>query len=250
MTYSLSFWSEDYSGNVEAATTVSFTVTRDVTPPTTTCDAVEGATYTMAQTFNLAGTDTGTGVAGTWYKLDGATGFTRYTTGIRVALPPSGAAGHTISWYSVDNAGNAEPIKTVSFSMSTVAAVPEAPVLIGLPPDYGLDYVWDDPASMPPVVTLQWNPVTAPDGHPCTYLLYLVSRPNGVAFKFTNVTPILVNGTSYAQQFPWSWWYWQVRAVDSYPGHEGLISAPSSTDWFRVFDQLGPTGSPYLGPYN
>jgi predicted CXXCH cytochrome family protein len=247
-TYILTFWSEDYSGNVETPNVTTFTVTRDVTAPSTTCDALEGQTYTVAQTFHLTATDTGTGVASTWYKLDGAPSFTRYTTGIGVPLPASGSAAHTISWYSIDRAGNTESTKSVNFSMSVVAVAPDPPTLINLPPD-GSSFVYGE--EDPPSYTLQWTPVTAPDGDPCTYQLELVTQsPWSSAFRFaTATTPISLTGTSYTIPQCWgAFYYWQVRAVDAL--HPGLISQPSTVDLFIVNDGEYPYGSPYLGPYN
>ena len=122
-TYSLGFWSEDYSGNVEATNTKTFTVVADVTPPTTTCDAVDGRAYIGGQTFTLtAGDGNGTGVAGTWYKLDAGTWVK--ATSIPVAAPSTGTASHTLTWYSRDNAGNQETAQARSFTI-TAGAEPE-----------------------------------------------------------------------------------------------------------------------------
>ena len=61
--HTLEFWSDDYSGNVEATQTASFTVTPDLTAPVTTSDVIGGNSYIGAQVFTLSASDgNGTGV--------------------------------------------------------------------------------------------------------------------------------------------------------------------------------------------
>lgn len=96
----LQFYSIDHARNAEPIQSVTFTVqaAADATPPTTTCSAVAGSTYTGAQTFILSASDVGTGVASTWFKLDAAATFTQGMS-IPVAAPASGSVPHTIQWY-------------------------------------------------------------------------------------------------------------------------------------------------------
>ena len=71
--HTIEFWSVDVAGNVEAHKTASFTVTApvpvDVTAPATTSNAL--ATYVSSATIKLTATDAGSGVANTYYKVDG-----------------------------------------------------------------------------------------------------------------------------------------------------------------------------------
>jgi hypothetical protein len=117
--HTITFWSVDVAGNIETAKTASFTVTAptavDVTAPVTTSDAL--ATYVTSAAINLTATDGGSGVANTYYTVDGGTQM----TGTAIAVSTIGS--HTISFYSVDVAGNIETAKTASFTI-TEAPVP------------------------------------------------------------------------------------------------------------------------------
>jgi predicted CXXCH cytochrome family protein len=117
--HSFSYYSVDNANNTESAH-VSNTFRIDTVAPVTTNSAVSGTTYTGSQTFTLSAADSGSGVAGTWYKLDSGS-FTAGTS-IAVAAPSSGSASHTISWYSIDNAGNQEATKTLTFTVQAAAA--------------------------------------------------------------------------------------------------------------------------------
>jgi Doubled CXXCH motif (Paired_CXXCH_1) len=110
--HTLEFWSVDAAGNVETPhTTVSFQIT-DSIAPTTTSDAQ--ASYAGTATITLTGTDNagGSGVEATHYILDGGT----EATGTVVTVSTVGS--HTLEFWSVDVAGNAEtPHQTVSFTV-------------------------------------------------------------------------------------------------------------------------------------
>ena len=156
------------------------------------------ASYNATTTFTLSATDgIGTGVAYTYYKLDGAASFSVYTSaGIKLSPPASGSDTHTIAYYSTDRAGNVEPEKSVTFTMAPPSADWVVPTLINLPPESAsFDYF----SESPPTYTLQWSSVAqAPDGDPCVYQLELVAKTDGSAFSSWG-TPIDVTGTSYDQ---------------------------------------------------
>ena len=80
---------------------LTFTI-NDVTPPTTTA-SVSSATVT------LSATDTGSGVATTYYTVDGGA---RQTYSAPFSVTTNGV--HTVSYWSVDRAGNTETAKSVS----------------------------------------------------------------------------------------------------------------------------------------
>ena len=107
----------DGAGNVSAS--VSDGVTLDTILPTTGNSAVQGFTYLGSQLFALSPTDTGSGVASTWYQLD--SGAWTLGTSVLVLAPAAGFESHTVSWYSTDVAGNQESAGTVTF---TVGAEP------------------------------------------------------------------------------------------------------------------------------
>ena len=105
---------QDQVGNVSAA--VSATILLDTTAPVTTSNAPSGW-QTHDLTVTLAATDGGSGMsggaAGTWYALDS----TSYTGGTSVAITSDGV--HTLSFYSVDAAGNRESPHTATIEVDT-----------------------------------------------------------------------------------------------------------------------------------
>jgi hypothetical protein len=96
------FWSKDASGNVEPTKSVDVHV--DATPPETTCTAVPGA---ICANLRLSGSDALSGLAGTYYRIDG--GAAKLYGG-PVAMP---AGTHDVHYWSVDRAGNSEAIQTI-----------------------------------------------------------------------------------------------------------------------------------------
>lgn len=111
--HNLEFWSVDHSANAETPhKTATFTVV-DTIAPTTTSDVI--GIYNASASVHLTATDNagGSGVATTYYKLDGGA----QTAGSTASTSVLGA--HSLEYWSVDNAGNAEsPHKTASFTVS------------------------------------------------------------------------------------------------------------------------------------
>lgn len=93
-------------------TTVSPTapVPVDTTAPVTTSNAV--ATYVSSASIRLTATDAGSGVANTYYRLDGGV----QTSGTTISVSTLGS--HSIEFWSVDVAGNTEAHKTASFTVT------------------------------------------------------------------------------------------------------------------------------------
>jgi hypothetical protein len=117
--HSLEFWSVDVATNAETPHhTVNFAVTSaDTTPPTTTSDAV--ASYVGTATIHLTATDNvgGSGVANTFYRLDGGT----QTAGTTIVA--TGVGAHSLEFWSVDVAANVEtPHHTVNFAITPVVS--------------------------------------------------------------------------------------------------------------------------------
>lgn len=116
-THTLKFWSVDNAGNAEAAKTATFTVIAvgaDTTPPVTTSNAVSD--YNGVATITLTPVDAGSGVASTYFKLDGGAQTASRT--VVVPGPATGSQAHTLEFWSVDLAGNEEQHHTVSFNVS------------------------------------------------------------------------------------------------------------------------------------
>jgi hypothetical protein len=115
-THTVSFFAADNVGNVESIHTVALNVLSDFLPPRTslvagtpsfsssTLFAAELTTFTLATVDdqNVIGDGAGVGVSTTYISLDGAP-FTVYAS--TFALAPGR---HSVSFYSVDQAGHAE----------------------------------------------------------------------------------------------------------------------------------------------
>jgi hypothetical protein len=104
------YWSTDAVGNPEAAHTGYVNIDTDA--PTTTANGLAANDHsgwrTASQQVDLSGADIGgSGLAITYYTLDGGDAQT-YTDTFMV----SGSASHTVVYWSVDKAGNAETAHT------------------------------------------------------------------------------------------------------------------------------------------
>ena len=91
-----------------------FWVPTNVNPPVTTDDAAEGW-QNSDQTVHLHATDSGAGLQATYYSLDGAP----YAEGNTIHVTDEGV--HTLSYYSVDKAGNKEAVKTIEVKIDKTA---------------------------------------------------------------------------------------------------------------------------------
>ncbi|MCW2499952.1 MAG: Alkaline phosphatase, partial [Frankiales bacterium] len=116
-TTTITFRSWDRTGNVEAPTSqlVQAQLPADAAPPMTalSCDGQPCGTtaYNGSVSLALAATDgTGWGVDKTYVTTDGSTPTTAspvYTAPVVLSTP----ATYTVSWFSTDLAGNAEPVR-------------------------------------------------------------------------------------------------------------------------------------------
>ncbi len=106
------FFSLDNAGNVEEIRTVEVKI--DETAPVTTSN-VEDSWSNQAYTVELTATDDLSGVAKTYYSVNGS----EFVEGTSLELSESGT--HEVSFYSVDNAGNTEEVKTVEVKIDTTA---------------------------------------------------------------------------------------------------------------------------------
>jgi hypothetical protein len=112
------FYSVDQSGNQESPTNfVSFEVTEDTEPPTTTTNALDGGVYYNGAAFTLTASDNSTlGVKNTYYSIDG--GPTQI--GTFISFPNTfGTFTHTIDYWSEDWAGNVEVVNSVTVTIKS-----------------------------------------------------------------------------------------------------------------------------------
>ena len=115
----LAYWATDNSGNVSPVG--SMTVRVDKTAPVTTITATPGATSTNVV---IGGTDATSGIAGTFYSVDGAPAVA-YSGPITL---DNGI--HTVTAYSTDIAGNTEAVKTLALPLGSLSTVSVNPVSV------------------------------------------------------------------------------------------------------------------------
>ena len=112
----------DQVGN---SATVSTIVKVDAAAPVTTDNtaAIGNGWKTTTQTVTLTPTDgNGSGIAATYYTTDGSTPTTSSTQGTSISLSATGQ--YTIQYFSVDNAGNVEPVETAAAVIRVDKVVP------------------------------------------------------------------------------------------------------------------------------
>ena len=119
----------DGSGNVYVADASNNTIRRvavDALPPLTTATPPLASSATTgwrnsAQTVTLTATDAGSGVAGTSYSIDGGPTLI-YSAPFTVSAPGS----HAVTYFSTDNAGNAEQPQTGYVNIDTAVPTTKA----------------------------------------------------------------------------------------------------------------------------
>jgi hypothetical protein len=115
--HTVAYYSVDNAGNTEKTQTTFFKI--DTAAPTTTA-ALTGTMgtnnwYVSAVKVKFTATDTTSGVTSTYYSLDNGPLIT-----YNGALSVGSQGSHTVSFYSVDKAGNQEVASTISFEIDTV----------------------------------------------------------------------------------------------------------------------------------
>ena len=114
--YTIKYFSVDKAGNVESVKTASNNVKIDKMPPSTT-DNADGQWHNGSVVVTLTAKDEGSGVAATYYTVDGR----EPSAGASVAISSDGI--HTIKYYSVDNAGNKEETREAVASIDSTPPV-------------------------------------------------------------------------------------------------------------------------------
>ena len=113
----VTYWSVDNLGNTE--TTHSFTPQIDTTAPTTTVSGTDANWHKATVTVTLKATDAGgSGVKATYYTINGGAQQT-YTAPFSVSTQGS----NSITYWSVDNAGNTESTKSCTVKIDLAAPV-------------------------------------------------------------------------------------------------------------------------------
>ncbi|MDF2648692.1 MAG: Alpha,2-mannosidase [Paenibacillus sp.] len=165
--HTLAYWSVDKAGNIEAQHTA--TVKIDKSAPVTT-DSAPAAWSHADVTVNLTAIDSDSGVAATYYTIDGG----EQQTGTTIIVSEEGV--HTLAYWSVDKAGNIEVQH-----MATVKIDKSAP-------EYSLT-VGGNPFVLGTVFTDDKMP---------TFLLTETDSLSGVASQTMTIDGVnYVNGTAY-----------------------------------------------------
>ena len=110
--YKVKFYSMDYAGNEEEATTVEVKI--DQTAPVTESN-VEKGWQTQDVTVNLKANDDLSGVAKTYYSINDG----EYVEGTSFEVSEEGI--YKVAYYSVDSAGNVEEAKTTEVKIDQTA---------------------------------------------------------------------------------------------------------------------------------
>ena len=116
--------STDQAGNVEAAPVAPssrITTTLEDTAAPMTSDDADGQWHNSDVTVNLTASDSGSGVDKTYVKVDGGSYAEGTTATVTADSDHSNDGMHTVSYYSVDRAGNEEDAHAVSVRIDTVA---------------------------------------------------------------------------------------------------------------------------------
>ena len=102
----------DAAGNTTTAPSLTFT--NDSTAPATTDNtaSIGTACKNTTQTVTLTPTDSASGAATTYYTTNGTTPTTSSSQGTSIALSAEGT--YTIKYFTVDNVGNQEAVKTAA----------------------------------------------------------------------------------------------------------------------------------------
>ncbi|GAA3399502.1 OmpL47-type beta-barrel domain-containing protein [Paenibacillus hodogayensis] len=123
--YAFKVIAEDNAGNWSAKRLTAIIKTADETPPTTTIALApsqpdgQNGWYVHPVTITMDAADTMSGVAKTEFSLDSGTTWQTYTGALTIFQDGQ----YTLSYRSTDNAGNAEAVKSVSFSLDSTAPV-------------------------------------------------------------------------------------------------------------------------------
>jgi len=126
-------------GSLNASSSSTDSVGLDDAPPVTTSNAVAGTRYSGARTITLTPIDAGgSGIAGTWWQLDGTSGAWTSGTTISVPAPITGTVSHTVYWYSRDTATNQEGLQSVTFDVKAGTVSVETTTLAAT------DWAWVD----------------------------------------------------------------------------------------------------------
>ena len=112
----------DLAGNWETTQSFDYTITlpvEDVVPPSTTASTSSG-TFALPLDITLLCNDNLSGCASTYYTLDGST---PNTTSLLYDGPITITENTLLSYFSIDNAGNAQVIQIQNYTVDSIAPI-------------------------------------------------------------------------------------------------------------------------------
>lgn len=121
-------WTQPYAKGDARVTYWVWDVTAPVTSASVSGTMGNNSWYRSSVQVTLTATDDLSGVAGTWYSIDGG-GYAGYGGPFTV----SAQGNHTVNYYSRDNAGNQESPKSTSFKIDSVPPSTSASGFSGIP---------------------------------------------------------------------------------------------------------------------
>ncbi|WBL14497.1 OmpL47-type beta-barrel domain-containing protein [Sutcliffiella sp. NC1] len=113
--HAISFYSVDKVGNKEEVQTIEVKI--DQTAPVTASNISSGKWLNEAYTVEFTAEDSKSGVGNTYYSINESA----FTEGTSFTISKEGV--HEVSYYSVDNAGNIEEVKTEQVKLDFTAPV-------------------------------------------------------------------------------------------------------------------------------
>ncbi len=122
-TYYLDAFAQAGSGSYSVAWSVTSSAPSDTSPPVTTVTSSASGWSNRPVTLTFSASDPGSGVDHTSYRIDSGTEL----RGTSATVPAPAGGGndgvHTVTYYSVDRAGNTENAKTTQVGIDTVGPV-------------------------------------------------------------------------------------------------------------------------------
>ncbi len=182
--HQLAYYGQDGAGNRSAVQT--FDVPLDVQPPATAY-LIEGTLgqnnwYTSPVTVTLVATDDASGVATTYYRINAGAWQTAPPEQAQFALSENGI--YTVSFYSVDKAGNIESSFPVEIKLDQNA--PAAPTAVTTAPEAwsrtnSFTVQWANPTDLSGITGVYYRLDTEPTGPADGELLPATNRITGLS---------------------------------------------------------------------
>lgn len=219
----------------------------DTTVPSVWSDIV--TSYTVGQTYNISASDTGTGIAAILVRVNNSP--VRAYSGTSVRLDAGTAGTHTVTYWSMDRAGNISPSQSRTYTVGSVpsptpppAPAPEPAPTVTAPANLAGTAFENQGAS---IVNLTWSDRSTNENG---FVVERAYEENGSKHAWVVIDTLPANSTTYADRVPLgSVYHYRVRAfagsgstlVYSAYSNEARVVSPGGT-------QPAPAPAPEPGP--